>query len=176
MASGFGSRAAQGLADLRLATAQRLGGHQRPLGHTQANVAIFGAPLLGYGRPGEGGLYMLGLGSEIGLVRGLRWKVRMRQVLRMRSNLVASRHWIIGGCSRKSASHGPTQPAVLLRMRYWPPPMFAGALFQKPSERLLTTHAAWSSLSARSCSSGTMTQLRQLSQNLFLKCSLPGTK
>jgi len=37
-----------------------------------------------------------------------------------------------GGCSRKSASHGPMQPAVLLRMRYWPPPMLAGAWFQKP--------------------------------------------
>ena len=24
---------------------------------------------------------------------------------------------------RKSASHGPMQPAVLLRIRYWPPPM-----------------------------------------------------
>ena len=151
MASGFGSRAAQGLADLRLAAAQRLGGHQRPLGHTQANVAIFGAPLLGYGRPGEGGLYMLGLGSEIGLVRGLRWKVRMRQVLKMRSNLVASRHWIIGGCSRKSASHGPMQPAVLLRMRYWPPPKLAGAWFQKPSERRLTKHATSSEVSAQTC-------------------------
>ena len=37
-----------------------------------------------------------------------------------------------GGCPLKTAINGGTQPAVLLRMRYWPPPMLAGAWFQKP--------------------------------------------
>ena len=31
------------------------------------------------------------------------------------------------------------QPAVLLMMRYWPPPRFAGAWFQKPFDRLFVT-------------------------------------
>ena len=82
----------------------------------------------------------------------------------------------LGGWSRKSAIQGPMLPAVLLRMRYWPPPMLFGALFQKPSERLLTKHAASSALRARTRSSGTMMLSRQLSQNLLLKCSLPGRK
>ena len=68
------------------------------------------------------------------------------------------------------------QPAVLLTMRYWPPPMLAGAWFQKPFDRLFTKHAACSALSAQTCASGTMMPSRQLSQKLFLKCSLPGTK
>ena len=53
--------------------------------------------------------------------------------------------------------------------------MLAGAMFQKPSVRLLTKQTACSRLSARQCVSGTRIQMRQLSQNLFLKCSLPGT-
>ena len=46
------------------------------------------------------------------------------------------------------------QPAVLLMMRYWPPPMLAGAWFQKPFDRLLTKHAACSALSAQTCEIG----------------------
>jgi len=34
------------------------------------------------------------------------------------------------------------QPAVLLMMRYWPPPRAAGATFQKPLENLFVKHAA----------------------------------
>jgi len=41
------------------------------------------------------------------------------------------------------------QPAVLLMMRYWPPPMLAGAWFQKPLESLLTKHSACSGVSAQ---------------------------
>ena len=54
--------------------------------------------------------------------------------------------------------------------------MLAGAMFQKPSVRLLTKGIACSRLSARTCVSGTGRQARQISQNLFLKCSFPGTK
>ena len=54
--------------------------------------------------------------------------------------------------------------------------MVAGAMFQKPSVRLLTKPAACSRLSARTCASGTRMQVRQPAQNLFLKCSLPGMK
>ena len=43
-----------------------------------------------------------------------------------------------GGCPLKTAINGATQPAVLLMIRYWPPPMLAGALFQNPLENLLT--------------------------------------
>ena len=52
--------------------------------------------------------------------------------------------------------------------------MFVGALFQKPSERLLTKHAASSVLSARTRVSGTRMLSRQPSQNLLLKCRLDG--
>ena len=38
---------------------------------------------------------------------------------------------------RKTAINGAMQPAVLLMMRYWPPPMLAGALFQNPLENLV---------------------------------------
>ena len=81
-----------------------------------------------------------------------------------------------GGCPLKRAIKGATQPAVLLMMRYWPPPMLTGALFQKPFDRLLTKHAACSALIARTCARGTKIPSLQLAQNLFLKCSLPGTK
>ena len=67
-------------------------------------------------------------------------------------------------------------PAVLLRMRYLPPPMLLGAMFQKPSERLLAKHAASSLLTTRTCATGIKMPSLQVSQNLFLKCSLPGRK
>ena len=54
--------------------------------------------------------------------------------------------------------------------------MLAGAMFQKPSVRLLAKRVACSRLSARTCVSGTGRHARQLAQNLFLKCSFPGTK
>ena len=51
-------------------------------------------------------------------------------------------------------------------------PMFLGARFQKPSERLLTKHAASSALRARTRVSGTKMLSRQPSQNLLLKWRL----
>ena len=78
-------------------------------------------------------------------------------------------HWNGGGWSRKSASRGPMLPAVLLRMRYWPPPMLLGALFQKPSERLLTKDAASSADRTQTRLVGTIMESLQLTQNLFLK-------
>ena len=60
-------------------------------------------------------------------------------------------------------------PAVLLIMRYWPPPMLAGAWFQKPSERRLTKRAASSVVRAQTRLVGTTMESLQLSQNLFLK-------
>ena len=74
-----------------------------------------------------------------------------------------------GGWSRKSASRGPMLPAVLLMMRYWPPPMLAGAWFQKPSERLLTKDAASSADRTQTRLVGTIMESLQLTQNLFLK-------
>ena len=80
-------------------------------------------------------------------------------------DLEVADQWRCGGCSRKSASLGPTQPSVLLRIRYSPPPIPGGAWFQKPSEHLPTRLAACSALSARTRASGTRMPSRHRSQN-----------
>ena len=110
-------------------------------------------------------------------IRRLGWievRVVVRVEVRIAVRMVAD-HSSCGGCLLKSASQGPMQPAVLLMMRYCPPPRCAGASFQKPSERLLLKHPACSLLSARARVSGIVMQEVQTLQNLFLKCSLPGT-
>ena len=56
-----------------------------------------------------------------------------------------------GGCPLKTAINGAMQPAVLLMMRYWPPPMLAGALFQNPLENLVIRQAACSAQLVAPC-------------------------